>query len=61
VLPLAYSLFRWRAGRDAAEIAGQLHISTSTVKFHVASLMTKLSARNRVELAMWAYDTNRMK
>jgi DNA-binding NarL/FixJ family response regulator len=23
--------------------------------------MTKLSARNRVELAMWAYETNRIK
>ena len=31
----------------------------STVKFHVASLMTKLGARNRVELAMWAYNKTR--
>lgn len=48
-------------GRTNAEIAGELHISMSTVKFHVASLMSKLAARNRVELAMWAYETNRMK
>jgi DNA-binding NarL/FixJ family response regulator len=48
-------------GRTNAEIAGQLYISMSTVKFHLASLMTKLGARNRVELAMWAYETNRIK
>lgn len=47
-------------GRTNAEIAEELHISMSTVKFHVAALMTKLSARNRVELAMWAYDTRRL-
>lgn len=47
-------------GRTNAEIAEELHISTSTVKFHLASLMTKLGARNRVELAMWAYETKRV-
>jgi DNA-binding NarL/FixJ family response regulator len=47
-------------GRTNAEIAGDLHISMSTVKFHLASLMTKLGARNRVELAMWAYETKRV-
>jgi DNA-binding NarL/FixJ family response regulator len=47
-------------GRTNAEIAEELHISRSTVKAHVASLMTKLAARNRVELAMWAYETNRI-
>jgi DNA-binding CsgD family transcriptional regulator len=31
----------------------------STVKTHIASLMAKLGARNRVEIAMWAYETNR--
>ena len=48
-------------GRTNAEIAEELHISLSTVKAHVANLMTKLSARNRVELAMWAYETGRIK
>ncbi|MEV6633309.1 response regulator transcription factor [Actinoplanes sp. NPDC051470] len=48
-------------GRTNAEIAEELHISMSTVKFHLASLMTKLGARNRVELAMWAYETKRVK
>ena len=47
-------------GRTNAEIAGDLSISLSTVKSHLASLMQKLGARNRVELAMWAYETDRM-
>lgn len=46
-------------GRTNAEIAAELHISLSTVKTHVARLMDKLGARNRVEIAMWAYETNR--
>ena len=47
-------------GRTNAEIADELAISLSTVKTHLASLMTKLGARNRVELAMWAYETRRI-
>jgi DNA-binding NarL/FixJ family response regulator len=47
-------------GRTNAEIAAALHISLSTVKTHVASLMTKLGARNRVEIVMWAYETGRV-
>jgi DNA-binding NarL/FixJ family response regulator len=47
-------------GRTNAEIADDLSISLSTVKSHLASLMQKLGARNRVELAMWAYETDRM-
>ena len=43
------------------EIADELHISLSTVKTHLASLMRKLNARNRVEIAMWAYETGRIK
>jgi DNA-binding NarL/FixJ family response regulator len=42
------------------EIADDLHISISTVKTHLASLMRKLNARNRVEIAMWAYETDRV-
>jgi DNA-binding NarL/FixJ family response regulator len=42
------------------EIADDLHISISTVKTHLASLMRKLNARNRVEIAMWAYETGRV-
>lgn len=47
-------------GRTNAEIAEELYIGLSTVKTHVASLMSKLGARNRVEIAMWAYETGRM-
>ena len=47
-------------GRTNAEIAEELHISLSTVKTHLASLMAKLGARNRVEIAMWAYETRRI-
>ena len=47
-------------GATNAEIATELYISVSTVKTHLASLMTKLGARNRVELARWAYETGRM-
>ena len=47
-------------GRTNAEIADELHISLSTVKTHVGSLMAKLDARNRVEVAMWAYETGRV-
>ncbi|MBU2665655.1 response regulator transcription factor [Actinoplanes bogorensis] len=46
-------------GRTNAEIAAELHISLSTVKTHVTSLMAKLVVRNRVEIAMWAYETGR--
>lgn len=49
------------AGRTNAEIADELHISLSTVKTHLASLMGKIGARNRVEIAMWAYETHRVK
>ena len=48
-------------GRTNAEIATELFVSLSTVKTHVASLMTKLGARNRVEIAMWAYATRRVR
>ena len=47
-------------GLTNAEIAAQLYISLSTVKTHLASLMGKLGARNRVEIAMWAYETKRI-
>ncbi|RSM78178.1 DNA-binding response regulator [Kibdelosporangium aridum] len=48
-------------GRTNAEIADELHISLSTVKFHLASLMNKIGARNRVQIAIWAYETKRVR
>ncbi|MCS7478587.1 response regulator [Umezawaea endophytica] len=49
------------SGRTNSEIADELYITLSTVKTHVASLMAKLGARNRVEIAIWAYETNRVR
>lgn len=48
-------------GRTNDEIAGELYISQSTVKAHLASLMRKLGARNRVEVALWAHETGRVR
>jgi DNA-binding NarL/FixJ family response regulator len=47
-------------GFTNSEVAAELYISLSTVKTHLASLMRKLGARNRVEIAMWAYETGRV-
>lgn len=47
-------------GRTNNEIAATLHISTATAKSHLNHLSTKIGARNRVELAAWAWDTGRM-
>jgi len=46
-------------GLTNAEIADELHVSLSTAKTHLASLMQKLGARNRVEIAMWAHESGR--
>ena len=47
-------------GLTNAEISAALFITLSTVKSHLTNLMTKLGARNRVEVAMWAYETGRL-
>ncbi|NUW31893.1 response regulator transcription factor [Nonomuraea sp. SMC257] len=43
-------------GRTNQEIAAELSISLSTVKGHVAGVLAKLGARNRVEIAAWAWE-----
>lgn len=42
-------------GRTNAEIAAELFVSLSTVKTHPSGVQLKLSARNRVEIAAWAW------
>ncbi|GHG84931.1 response regulator transcription factor [Streptomyces lanatus] len=44
-------------GRTNAEIAAELYVSLSTVKTHLSSVQLKLSARNRVEIAAWAWQS----
>ncbi|MBB4908822.1 response regulator [Actinophytocola algeriensis] len=43
-------------GRTNAEIATDLTLSLSTVKSHLASVQAKLNARNRTEIAIWAWQ-----
>ncbi len=47
-------------GLTNAEIADKFHVSMSTVKAVIGHLMNKIGTRNRVELAIWAYETQRM-
>ncbi|MEV4760065.1 response regulator transcription factor [Micromonospora sp. NPDC049559] len=44
-------------GRSNAEIADELFISVATAKSHVARLLTKLDARDRVQLVIVAYES----
>lgn len=54
-------LLKVAMGLSNSEIAGELYITLSTVKTHIASLLSKLGARNRVEIAVWAHQTGRMR
>ncbi len=42
-------------GLSNAEIAERLHITPGTAKTHVGNLLTKLDARDRVQLVIIAY------
>ncbi|MFC4947481.1 response regulator [Pseudonocardia sp. GCM10023141] len=43
-------------GRTNAEIAAELFVSLSTVKTHLTNVQGKLGARNRVEIAAYAWE-----
>ncbi|MFG3398391.1 response regulator transcription factor [Streptomyces parvus] len=47
------------SGLTNDEIGERLFVSLGTVKAHIGAILTKLGVRNRVEAAMWAYDTGR--
>ncbi|GAA1093074.1 response regulator [Nocardiopsis composta] len=47
-------------GLTNIEVAERLFVSLSTVKTHLASVQAKLGARNRVEIAAWAYRSGLM-
>jgi DNA-binding NarL/FixJ family response regulator len=42
------------AGKDNAEIAGELFISPKTVKNHISSILAKLQIENRIQAAVYA-------
>ena len=44
-------------GLSNTEIAAELHITVATVKTHVARLLAKLDARDRVQLVIIAFET----
>jgi DNA-binding NarL/FixJ family response regulator len=43
-------------GKPNKEIANELSLSVRTVEHHVTQLISKVSVRNRTELALWGRD-----
>ena len=43
-------------GRSNEEIAAELFLGVTTVKTHVARVLGKIGARDRVQAVVWAYE-----
>jgi Bacterial regulatory proteins, luxR family len=43
-------------GLSNTELAATLHVSMPTVKTHVSRMLTKLGARDRTQLVVFAYE-----
>lgn len=50
-------LCRVASGRSNQEVADDLYLTSATVKSHVSNVLSKLELRDRVQLALFAYDT----
>ncbi|MEY9875639.1 DNA-binding NarL/FixJ family response regulator [Streptacidiphilus sp. MAP12-33] len=48
-------------GATNQEVASRLFLSLSTVKTHLSKIQEKLRARNRVEVAAWAWESGLMR
>lgn len=45
------------SGKSNQEIADDLYLTAATVKSHVSNILSKLELRDRVQLALFAYET----
>jgi DNA-binding NarL/FixJ family response regulator len=48
------------AGKTNAEIGVDLYLSPGTVKTHIATIQRKLGVRNRVGIAVWAWEAGEL-
>ena len=48
------------SGASNAQIAADLYLSEATVKTYVSRLLTRLDRRDRVQLAVLAYESGRV-